>query len=208
VSYAARTRRPPRTLTRAEVKRLLDVTGQLRSTFRDHVLLSLALGTGLRCHELVALDVDDVVTPDGNVRRVLQLRRFKGSTRPQADASAQRVHLPGSTWYKLEKYVRTERLAQLVGQRPRQPLFTSRRSQRLSERAVRALFAKAQKVARFDHRYNFHALRHTAITMVQASARDVRLTQRFARHADINTTLRYEHGGDEQLSAVVKDLPV
>jgi len=59
-TYADNIRTPPRTLTEVEQQRLLKVTGEHKAGFRDHVLFSLALGTGLRDHELLALDVGDV----------------------------------------------------------------------------------------------------------------------------------------------------
>ena len=47
----------PRTLTEREQRALLKVTGEHRAGFRDHVLYAMALGTGLREHELIALSV-------------------------------------------------------------------------------------------------------------------------------------------------------
>lgn len=56
----ADTTKPPRTMTRYEQLLLLRTTGQRFDGYRDHVLLSLALATGMREHELVALNVGDV----------------------------------------------------------------------------------------------------------------------------------------------------
>jgi len=41
---------PPRVLTEAEQTALLKVTGEHRDGFRDHMIIALALGTGLRVH--------------------------------------------------------------------------------------------------------------------------------------------------------------
>jgi site-specific recombinase XerC len=201
--FASRTRRPPTTLTDDEIKRLLRASGAHRDGFRDHVIYSLALGCGLRESEIVALDVADVVTPAGGVRRVIQLRRFKGSGRPGADRTAQRVHLPESTYYKLEKYIRPA-----WRRRPDWPLFMSRKGNRLSERAVRAAFATWQRRAGFDHLYNFHALRHTAVSVVRRRTKDIRIAQLFARHAHLRTTLIYDHPSDEERAAAVRGLAV
>ena len=46
--------RPPRTMTDAEQALLLKATGEHARGFRDHVLFSMALGTGLRESELLA----------------------------------------------------------------------------------------------------------------------------------------------------------
>lgn len=58
-SYAE-TGKSPRTLTEREQRALLKVTGEHRAGYRDHVLYAMALGTGLREHELIALTVGDV----------------------------------------------------------------------------------------------------------------------------------------------------
>jgi len=47
--------RIPRTLTEREQRALLQVTGEHRAGFRDHVLYAMANGTGSRGHELSAL---------------------------------------------------------------------------------------------------------------------------------------------------------
>lgn len=44
-AYADAIAKPPRTLTELEQKLILKTTGEHRDGFRDHVLISLALGT-------------------------------------------------------------------------------------------------------------------------------------------------------------------
>lgn len=213
MGYADRTRRPPKTLTAAEQQRVLRASGEHRDGFRDHVIISLALGTGLRESEVVGLDVEDVLNPSGGVRRALQLRVFKRGG-GKADPEAQRVTLPDCTFYKLEKYVRS--LGRKTG-----PLFASRMHGggrrrgleapapvvRLSVRRVRGLWRHWQKVARFDHLYSFHQLRHTAVTNAYEEAGgDMKVAQRFARHAKIETTAIYAHPSDERMARVTKKL--
>jgi len=202
MAFATRNRRPPRTLTDDEIARLLKVSGEHRTGFRDHMVLSLALGCGLRESEIVALDVEDVTSDGRRPRRTLQLRVFKRGGGHE-DASAQRVPLPDATYYKLEKYLRVLR----AEGRTSGPLFASRKlGGRLSDRGVRLMFRTWQKRAGFDHLYAFHHLRHTAISNVQRAARDIRVTQKFARHANINTTTIYEHASDEEVARAVKRL--
>ena len=55
-AYADRIARAPRTLSEREQRALLAATGQHKDGFRDHVIYSLALGTGLREHELLVRD--------------------------------------------------------------------------------------------------------------------------------------------------------
>ena len=56
-TYADTISRPVKTLTEQEQKSLLRVTGAHVAGWRDHCIYSLATGTGLREHEILALDI-------------------------------------------------------------------------------------------------------------------------------------------------------
>ncbi len=60
------------TLTKAEQEALLRVSS---GHPRDHLIFSLALGTGLRLAEIVGLNVGDVFTADGKPRGRIRVRR-------------------------------------------------------------------------------------------------------------------------------------
>lgn len=204
MSYAERTKRPPRTLTDAETKKILDVTGKAAAGFRDHMIISLALGCGLRQSEIVALTIGDVTKADRKTpKRTIQLVVFKRAGAGN-DPKDQRCHLPDSTFYKLEKYIKAVRADQWY---PNTPLFFSRKNVSLSTRAVRAMWRLWQERANFDLIYPFHTLRHTFITNVRRKTGDLRLAQKAARHINIQTTVRYEHASDEELAAAVKGMP-
>jgi integrase/recombinase XerC len=163
------------------------------------MILSFALGTALRESEIVGLDVEDVTSDGKKPKRTLQLRVFKRAG-GQTDPSAQRVPLSDATFYKLEKYLKAEG-------RKTGPLFLSRKhGVRLSTRAVRAMFVKWQKAAGFDHLFSFHHLRHTSVTNIYRTTRDVRVAQRFARHANLQTTTIYAHVSDEEVLRAAKRL--
>lgn len=201
--YIDSVRRPPRTLTVAEQRMLLEATGQRRDGFRDHVIFSLALGTALREHEILALNVGDVFAETGQSRRRVQLQVFK---RSNDDVDAQEVILPDALRVKLDKfYGWKKRSGQSVA--PDAPLFMSRRKRRLSSRQVRHAFHIWQERAGFERRFCFHILRHTACSNMYRSTLDIRLTQRFARHKSILTTSLYAHPSDDDLMRSVRDLP-
>ena len=196
-------RRPPRTMTELEQAKLLKVTGEHARGFRDHVLFALALGTGLREHEILALDVGDVFDESGRVRRRVSLRVFKRSASKPA---IQEVILPDTLRAKLDKlHGWKKRKRQSLA--PDAPLFTSRLGKRLSCRQLRHVFHLWQERAGFERRHSFHALRHTACTTVYRRSKDIRVTQRFARHKSIVSTMIYTHPTEEDLIQAVRELP-
>jgi integrase len=202
-AYADAIAKPPRTLTDLEQKLILKTTGEHRDGYRDHVIISLALGTGLREHELLALDCGDVFDEDGRARRRVTLRVFKRSADEPAN---QEVVLPDLVRAKLNK---------LRGWKKRKgeslavdaPVFLSRLGRRLSARQLRHAFALWQERAGFERRLSFHSLRHSACSAIYRSTKDIRLTQRFARHKSILTTSIYAHPSDEDLVRAVRELP-
>jgi site-specific recombinase XerD len=208
MSYVQTVRRPPTTLTEIEQARLLAVTGEHARGFRDHVLFALALGTGLREMEVAALNVGDVTirqTPGAapSVKRRIVLRVFKRSAK---DPAPQTVFLPDSIVYKLRKFLRWK-IARDEKVGVDDPLFISRKGNRLSCRMIRLAFANWQDRAGFDRRFTFHQLRHTALTNVYRRTKDIRLVQRVARHKNINTTTIYASPSDEDILRAIRDLP-
>lgn len=202
-AYADTIARPAPTLTDAEQRTLLKVTGQRIDGFRDHVIYSIALGTGLRLHEIVALNVGDLLDANGDIKRRIALRVFKRSAK---DVDAQEAVFSDTVRAKLAKLLDARRRS---GEQLSQdtPVFISRLGKRLSERMVRHAFAVWQERAGFERRFNFHALRHTACTNVYRVSKDIRLTQRFARHKSVVTTSIYTHPSDEELFRAVDRLP-
>lgn len=183
---------PPKTISAEEQSRLLEVIAQQGSR-RDLALLTVALGTGLRLCEIVGLNVGDVTTKAGEVAWKVDLPKkiTKGRRGGVAFLSERvRAALGG---YLAAKRVIGESMAKGA------PVFESSMCRRLSPRRVQKIFAHWQRVAGFEHVYNFHTLRHTAITNVYRATKDLFLTQRFARHANPITTVAYTHPSDEEL---------
>lgn len=202
-AYADAVARPPRTLDEREQMLLLRATGQHSDGFRDHVLFALAIGTGLREHEILALDVGDVFGEGGRCRTRVRLRVFK---RSNPDAEAHEVVLPDALRAKLDKLLRWKK-TRGEDVSPEAPVFVSRNGRRLSARQLRHAFGVWQERAGFERRFNFHALRHTACTNLYRRTRDIRLTQRFARHRSLLSTAIYTHPTDEDLVRAVRELP-
>lgn len=187
----------PPTLTRSEQKAILAATvGHVR----DHLICSLALGTGLRLAELVGLDVGDVFFPDGRPRNRVRIRREIAKGGRSAD-----VFLPDALAVKLRSFW-TWKTRRGEGLEAESPLFCSQGGRRISKRRVQFAWREWQRRAGLDRLYPFHALRHTAVTNVYRASRDLFLAQRFARHVSPLTTTVYTHPSDEELFKQVRSL--
>lgn len=202
-------RAAPTTLTEDDQRRLLAVTANHVDGLRDHVIFSMALGTGMREHEILALNVGDISENGRTVRARLTLRVFKGScggTRETRPSVPQEVFVPDALGRKLVKLLKAKAKAgESVA--PDAPLFTSRLRARLGDRALRYAFERWQREAAFDRTYRFHDLRHTALTNAYRATRDIRLVQRLARHANVQTTTIYAGPSDQDLLDAARLLP-
>lgn len=188
----------PRTLTTDDVQAVLQAVAVHP---RDQLLVSLALGTGLRLGELVGLDVGDVFFPHGQPRTRVTVRAAIAKGRREGD-----VFLPPALVPKLAA-IWAYKLAHHESLAPTAPLFCALSRRRLSPRRVQVVFREWQRVAGLARHYPFHALRHTAVTAVYRSSRDLFLAQRFARHASPMTTTIYTHPSDDELLDGVRNLP-
>ncbi len=188
----------PQTLTLAEQRAILRATA---GNLRDHLIYSLALGTGLRLAEIVGLNVGDVYLPNGTPRTRIRLRPELVKGGRAAD-----VFLPDSLIRKFRRFRRHKRRFG-DGLKPGDPLFYAQGGKRrISPRRVQFAFRTWQVKATFDRLYPFHALRHTAVTNVYRSSRDLFLAQRFARHVSPLTTTIYTHPSDQELWQGIRQL--
>lgn len=187
----------PPTLTHIEQKAILRAT---TGNPRDHLIYSLALGTGLRLAEIVGLDVGDVYTDDRIPRTRLRIRPEIAKGGRTGD-----VFLPDALMRKLRRFW-AHKTQRREGLQPGDPLFCSQSRVRISKRRVQFAFRTWQVKAGFDRLYPFHALRHTAVTNVYRTSRDLFLAQRFARHVSPLTTTVYTHPSDQELWQRIRGL--
>ena len=187
----------PQTLTHDEMQALLTAS---RGHARDHLIFSLALGTGLRLSELVGLDVGDVFFPTGEPRIRVRIRPEIAKRGRAGD-----VFLPDALLPKLRRFW-AYKLKRSEPVEPGAPLFCALSRRRISPRRVQVLFRSWQLRAGFGRLYPFHAIRHTAVSNVYRASRDLFLAQRFARHASPLTTVIYTHPSDQELRDKLRQL--
>ena len=138
----------PQTLTRGEQRAILRATAL---NCRDHLIYSLALGTGLRLAEIVGLKVGDVYGPDGKPKSRLLLRPEIAKGGRSGD-----VFLPDTLLVKLRKFWR-HKATRREGLAPNDPLFCSQSRRRISPHRVQFAFRTWQRKAGFDRLYPFQA---------------------------------------------------
>jgi len=187
----------PQTLTTDEQKLILKATAKQP---RDHLIFSMALGTGLRLGELVGLNVGDVYAPDGTPKTRIRIRREIAKRGRAGD-----VFVPDKLVPKLKRFWKFK-VTRREGLDPDEPLFCAQSRRRLSKRRVQFAWREWQKKAGFDRLYPFHCLRHTSVTAVYRQTRDLFLAQRFARHASPLTTVVYTHPDDEEMHCKLRAL--
>ena len=117
----------PQTLTKSEQKAILRATS---GNLRDHLIYSLALGTGLRLAEIVGLNFGDVYNKDRKPRTRLKIRREIAKSGRSGD-----VCLPDALVRKLRKY-RAHKATRGESLEPDAPLFCSQSRVRISKRRV------------------------------------------------------------------------
>jgi len=209
-----------RTLTEAEQKQLLHVTLSHIHGLRDHIIILMALKTGLRSAEILALNVGDVFASDGTVKGGVVLPFFKGKSKiRKSDPMLQSVGIVHDGLRdKLAKLYRQKKAAG-HDMTPGAPLFVRRhgggrkagrleRDGRLTTKALRDAFTAWQMALGWDRDktrfFRFHDLRHTAITRYATvtsasnSLAGLQATSRFARHKSMKTTEIYLHGTEEE----------
>jgi integrase/recombinase XerD len=201
LSGPGRDRRLPKTLTEAEVDRLLDAArGQGRNEAersRNTCLMELLYATGMRVTELVSLPL---AAARGDPRMLL-IRGKGGKERMVPLSPPARAAL--AAWLALRD--RQDEAARAAGRLPSTYLFpSSGQSGHLTRHRFYVLIkdiAVAGGVS--PAKVTPHTLRHAFATHLLANGADLRAIQTLLGHADVATTEIYTHVLDARLRALV-----
>jgi integrase/recombinase XerC len=162
---------------------------------RDRLALELMYGSGLRVHELAALDLDAFELGQGTLRVLGKGRKERIVPLGRLCRQAYEEYLPQRSvlCHPTTRY-----------QDPR-ALLLGRRGSRLGVRQIQKLVRRygAQATGRSD--LHPHALRHMCATHMLEGGADLRVIQEFLGHQSLATTQRYTHLSVEQLLRVYDD---
>ena len=177
-------------LTSSQAKEILaNIKTDTEEGLRNYAILSLMVTGGLRTIEVSRADVGDLRTVGENTVLFVQGKGREEKT--------EYIKISAT----VEKAIRTYLKAR-ENVEEGQPLFTSTsnnsRGKRISTRTVSGIVKTALKNAGYDSaRLTAHSLRHTAITLALLAGREITEVQQFARHANLNTTMIYNHALDQ-----------
>jgi integrase/recombinase XerC/integrase/recombinase XerD len=171
--------RLPRVLDRDQARRLLErIPATTPLAARDRAMLELAYSSGLRCAELVALDVQSIDFDAETVR--VQGKGGKERIVPLGEPAQRAV----------ARYVERYRPA-LVGEPGERALLLSKSGRRLSPSDVTRRLGRWVDEAAIAGRVSPHALRHSFATHMLEGGADLRSIQELLGHASISTTQIY-----------------
>lgn len=149
---------------------------------RDHAVLEVLYGCGLRASELCGLDERDLYLADGFLRVM-----GKGS-------KERLVPIMGSAERAVAHYIEEgrPRLAVHARHGSTPAVFLNKNGGRLSRQSVHAICVTYGKRAHIEGLHP-HMLRHSFATHMLAGGADLRVLQEILGHSDISTTQIYTH---------------
>jgi integrase/recombinase XerD len=181
-----RRRALPKTLSPAEVERLIDAAaGVTPRALRDQALVELLYGAGLRVSEAVGLDKSGVDLEGRLVRAIGKgsKERIVPLGRPAVEA--------------LTRYLSRGRPH--LDRRHRSELFLNAQGGGLTRAGAFLILRKlAEKAGLEPERIHPHLLRHSFATHLLEGGADLRSVQEMLGHADLSTTELYTHVSDRR----------
>ena len=179
----------PKFLTVQQMETLLEAPlkadGEPVAKLRDKAMLEVIYSAGLRVHELVGLNDEDVdlLSEIVRVRGKGKKERLAAIGAPAVDALQKYLELRGSD-------------------SPRSPMFRNLQGDRLTARSVQRLLKKYLIATGLDPSLTPHKLRHSFATHMLDAGADLRSVQELLGHASLSTTQIYTHVTAERLKKV------
>jgi integrase/recombinase XerD len=179
----------PLTMSREEAKRLLAMTGKLKT----HAMLALAYGCGLRAGEIVRLKAGDI----DSAQMIIRIVQSKGR-------KDRHVMLPEEVLSLLRQWwkVRPTRYDADVPIKERWLFPGRRRGEHLTTRQLTRLFHEATAAAGITKPVSLHSLRHSFATHLLEGGTDIRDIQAVLGHEKLDTTARYTRVATDRIAAI------
>lgn len=170
IPRSKREKQLPTVLSKEEVKKLIEVT----TNIKHKTMIQLLYGAGLRVGELVRLKMCDLDFDRERVHVVLA----KGN-------KDRYTLLPQSLIEILQKQAKVKK--------PTDFLFTNSKGDHLTEKTVGNIIEQSKIKAKFSKHISPHTMRHSFATHLLEHGTDIRYIQELLGHTKIETTQRYTH---------------
>jgi integrase/recombinase XerC len=185
----------PTVLSRPQIDHLLDEAAHAAEdddpiALRDHAMLEMLYGTGIRVSELVSTDLADT---DLSRRTVRVLGKGARERMVPFGIPAEQALI---RWQERGRPT-------LVQAHSGTALFLGARGGRIDVRTVRGVVNSIARRAHIDVSLSPHDLRHSAATHVLEGGADLRAVQELLGHASLGSTQIYTHVSVERLRAVM-----
>ena len=177
-------------LTSRQVKEVLSgIEQDTLQGLRDYAILTLMVTGGLRTIEVIRANIEDLRTVADSTALFIQGKGREEKT--------EYIKITAPVEKAIRAYLKARGTAEAG-----EPLFTSlsnnSKGERLSTRSISGIVKGRLQAAGYDSsRLTAHSLRHTAVTLSLLAGRDLAEVQQFARHANIATTMIYNHALDK-----------
>ena len=181
-------RRIPSHLDENDVAALLEWPAEDDAARRAQALLEMLYATGVRCAELVGMDVSDVDLDDRAVRVLGKGRKERIVPFGTRARDAVRAYLP----------------ARAQAKPTTDALFVNARGGRLTDRSVRRILAARLREIALAKRASPHTLRHSFASHLLQRGADLRAIQELLGHASLSTTQRYTHLNARQILEIYR----
>lgn len=192
--------RLPAVITSSEMAKFLDSQTMQKDflQLRDRAIFELLYSSGARVSELLYLNIQDMVSFDG---QILEECKVFGKHRKERIIFC--TNLAKKTladYLNLRKKYFPQRDEDLFYE----PLFINMRGGRLSDRGVRYILKQRKKHLALHSDSTVHSFRHSFATDLMNSGVDIRRIQEMLGHSSIKTTQRYTHIAKEQMIATFR----
>lgn len=183
--------RLPKAIDREQINQMIDQDIPQPDdvlAIRDHAMIELFYGSGLRLAELHALNVDDVLLDAGWVT-------VSGKGKRQRQVPLTRPSIAAIDAYLSTRYAVDGELA----------LFTSRHGTRLCTRQIAKRLEIWSQNNQANQHISPHMLRHSYASHLLQASRDVRAVQELLGHQNLSTTQIYAKLDFDHLAQVYDD---
>ena len=198
--------------TKQEAAAMLEALEQEPLQFQ--VLIQLAIMTGARRGELVALRFDDFDKTSNKVtisRTFIKVAGQSAQLKPPKTGKSRSVTVPSACIALVEQLEQEKKMQrQALGNYWKEGgwLFTQDNGEAMNVQTPTKQFAKFLKKNGFQHR-KFHALRHTSATLLLYGGTNIRQVQERLGHGSLATTNKYLHclaEADEEAANVLQNM--